>query len=279
MKELVFNEQSLCPKSANQAEACIAVCRFFQTYKAAVPHGFKGVRYEQSFDQIEIADGFSLNDFCRMPKFRTYGSLLLGLARHPFIESDTAEETRFICNYFYIIRDGEKVSVEGLGVAYLYQTVAISFGIHDYWQQNVSHQLYVEGDESGEYAVISIADEKHCECRDFLDFAANTQPLELKTTDIPPDKKSIALRDDHGKDVLESFTRKICRSPYVVKIVNSLPYNSHERDFIHGIYEDGRIEIVLTDTDKGLGMVIQSTGRNYRETLAIAKILADKYGR
>ncbi len=110
MKELIFNELSISMKAADQAEACSVVSRFFQTYKAASSHGFKGIRYEQSFDDIELATGFSLNDFCQMPKFRTYGSLLLGLARHPYIESDTEEEKRFISNYFYLLRWGKDSS-------------------------------------------------------------------------------------------------------------------------------------------------------------------------
>ena len=87
------------------------------------------------------------------------------------------------------------------------------------------------------------------------------------------------MRDDHGKDVLEAFAKRICKSPYVIKVINSLPFNPKERNFINKVYDDGRIEIVLTDTDKGLGMVLQSTGSNHRETLAIAKMLADEYGR
>ncbi len=279
MKELIFNELSISMKAADQAEACSVVSRFFQTYKAASLHGFKGIRYEQSFDHIELATGFSLNDFCQMPQFRTYGSLLLGLARHPYIESDTEEEKRFISNYFYLLRDGEKIPVEGLGVVYLYQTVAISFAIEDYWHKNVVHNLYIEGDEDGEYPVISIADASHCECKEFSDFKEAYEPLELKLCETLPANKHIELRDDHGKDVLEAFAKRICKSPYVIKVINSLPFNPKERNFIHKVYDDGRIEIVLTDTEKGLGMVLQSTGSNHRETLTIAKMLADKYGR
>jgi len=60
-------------------------------------------------------------------------------------------------------------------------------------------------------------------------------------------------------------------------VVNSLPFNPKERGFIRRIHPDGRIELVLIWTDEGFGMVVQSTGRNLRETEAIARCLKDKY--
>ena len=47
--------------------------------------------------------------------------------------------------------------------------------------------------------------------------------------------------------------------------------------FIRTVKDNGLIEIVLTNTDKGLGLVLQSTGRNMQETQEIAKILEEQY--
>jgi hypothetical protein len=33
----------------------------------------------------------------------------------------------------------------------------------------------------------------------------------------------------------------------------------------------------LTNTDKGLGLVVKSTGRNHKETEAIAKVLKEEF--
>lgn len=60
-------------------------------------------------------------------------------------------------------------------------------------------------------------------------------------------------------------------------LVNSIPYNPHESLFIRTVKDNGLIEIVLTNTDKGLGLVLQSTGRNMQETQEIAKILEEQY--
>lgn len=274
--ELIFNEQSVVPCADDLSAACSAVIQFIKTYKEAEKHEFRRIRYEKSFDRIELAPDFTLNDFCCNPKFRTYGGLLLGLARHPFIESDSPEESRFINNDFYIKRGDCEIQVEGLGITYLYKSIGISFCIDSFWEQ-IRHRLYVKGTEAGEYDVVAISHPEHCNEADFLKHKELWKPIELVESKIDPINKPIALRDDHGKDKLLAFARRLCHSPYVVEIVNSIPYNPHESLFIRTVKDNGLIEIVLTNTDKGLGLVLQSTGRNMQETQEIAKILEEQY--
>lgn len=85
-----------------------------------------------------------------------------------------------------------------------------------------------------------------------------------------PAQKTISLRDDSGKDILEEFSKKIRRSPYVLKIVNSLPFNPNQTNPIRRTTADGIVEFVLTWTDAGYGLCIQTTGRNLAETNSIA---------
>ncbi len=96
--------------------------------------------------------------------------------------------------------------------------------------------------------------------------------------DTPPEKKQIHLRDDHGKDVLQEFSQRICQSPYVKSVVNSLPYNPRQTEPIRRTYSNGKVEFVLTWTDRGLGVCIQTTGRNIAETNSIALYLKKKFG-
>lgn len=125
--ELIFNEQSIIPCAKDRTEACVAVRQFLETYKEAEKHGFKRIRYEKSFDNIDIAPNFTLNDFCYNTRFKTLGGLLLGLARHPFVDDNSPEEARFIENNFFIKRNNCEIPVEGLGIAYLYNSIGISF--------------------------------------------------------------------------------------------------------------------------------------------------------
>jgi len=99
----------------------------------------------------------------------------------------------------------------------------------------------------------------------------------ISQNNTDPEGKIISLRDDHGKDILEKFAKKIRRSPYVVKIVNSLPFNPKQTNPIRRTYADGIVEFVLTWTDAGYGLCIQTTGRNLAETNSIAIHLKQEF--
>ena len=53
---------------------------------------------------------------------------------------------------------------------------------------------------------------------------------------------------------------------------------SHQSHPIRNTDPEGRVEFVLSWTDPGYGMVIQTTGRNLAETNAIALHLVEKFG-
>jgi putative CRISPR-associated protein (TIGR02619 family) len=114
-------------------------------------------------------------------------------------------------------------------------------------------------------------------CR--LQFAKQeTTTLSLIPKDeTDPERKTIDLREDHGKDILQAFAKKIRRSPYVKKIINSLEFNPKRTNSIRRTKPNGTIEFVLTWTDEGLGLCIQTTGRNLAETNSIALHLAKEY--
>ena len=102
-------------------------------------------------------------------------------------------------------------------------------------------------------------------------------PPELERDNTPHEKKRIRLRDDHGKDTLMDFAKRITLSPFVREVVNSLPYNPGQTEPIKKCHDDGKIEIVLPKTDRGLGLVVQSTGHDIGQTESIADLLKKKY--
>lgn len=101
---------------------------------------------------------------------------------------------------------------------------------------------------------------------------------ELIETDLRVEDKRISLRHDHGMDVLTEFSKRLVRCPYVVGVINSLPFNPSERKFIRKIRDDGLIEIVLPWTDQKYGVVVKTTGRNIKETKRIGEIISEEYG-
>jgi len=154
-------------------------------------------------------------------------------------------------------------------------------------------RLRIESDLENEY-IQSLIDEELIDGESYISLSAmgilfnersRLQFAKQETTLlslIPQDdtdavKKSIKLRDDHGKDTLQVFAEKIRVSPYVKKIINSLPFNPKQVNPIHNVKPNGVVEFVLTWTDAGLGLCIQTTGRNMAETNTIALHLARKF--
>ena len=207
---------------------------------------------------------------------KTFADILFAIYRHPLIDDDSEEEDRYIQNNFFILKDGQKVSVHGLAAAYLYNTAGIGFCSEPFWN-NILFPLQIEGEEKRIENVLSVSCPEHLTERLFLEWKSQNEKVHLIESDTKFSDKNISLRDDHGKDVLMQFAKRLVKSPYVIEVVNSLPYNSNSNHFIRKAKHDGLIEIVLTKSDKGLGLVVKTTGRNYKETAEIAKILKHEF--
>lgn len=102
-------------------------------------------------------------------------------------------------------------------------------------------------------------------------------PPHLGRNNKKPEDKEIHLRNDHGKDILMRWAKKLVNNPYVEEIVNSLPFSPRTTNPIKKVYDNGLVEIVFTETDAGYGMVLKTTGRNRKETEEISKILKSRY--
>jgi putative CRISPR-associated protein (TIGR02619 family) len=136
-----------------------------------------------------------------------------------------------------------------------------------------------DGEEVPYVALSAMGQLFHERCR--LQFARQETVLLslVPQVDTSPDKKPIKLSDDHhGKNKLRQFSEKICRSPYVTGIINSLAFNSATSNPIRRAKANGEVEFVLTWTDPGYGVCIQTTGRTKAETNTIALHLAKTYG-
>ena len=157
----------------------------------------------------------------------------------------------------------------GLAMSYLTDSMTISFD-EALWGAVVTIRK-----DDDDVEVRNVSNLAHFECHQ--EWFESLKAIELQITSIAIEDKCISLRDDHGSDVLYEFAKKICRSPYVEGVVNSLPFNPKEKKFIRRVREHGLVECVLNWTDAGYGMVIKTTGRNIRETEIIAKQLEKEY--
>jgi len=278
--ELYFNEISERYKEPTLYEAKARMRKFLDLCKEAKLNGFKLIRTNRQFDIQELSDGYKIADWyadATIP--RTMKDFFLGYRKFPYEPGDDASEDKFI-EATYKLNEPEEVNyngkaTEGLAWAYIRETLAISFPVNEVWRKTKIGLLEEKRTKNLSVYTNHASQYEHIELH--LAWIDSLKEIDPIATDLPPSGKKINLRDDHGKDILTEFARKLVQSPYVTAVVNSLPYNPHARSFIKNIYPDGKIEIVLVWSDEGLGMVVQSTGRNLRETTAISRMLQDKY--
>lgn len=202
--------------------------------------------------------------------------------RAPYVESDfagTAEEERFSASNFYIMKGDAFVECIDLGSAIMKNSVALGLFSEPFWE-SLSHTVRErDGQNELTHEVLCLTQEGHLRLPQFRDWLEKTFDSEPEEDFSDPNGKPIKLRDDHGKDKLLDFARKICRSAYVKGVVNSLPFKPKQNVFINmnQSFEGGLIEICLHWTPQGLGMVLQTTAGNRYQAIKIAESLTDAY--
>lgn len=227
--------------------------------------------YEHGLGSCRI-NSESLNQIYKVitadPQKRNLLNFIFSFLHAPFDTEEIIEQ----CEDEYLLHEWKCNSNECVGLAYAYimDSLALSFSKNK-WDSLV--KIYRDAE---------IVETRNISCPEHFDvhndWLESLKDVELIKTEIPADEKKIHLRDDHGKDKLLDFTKRVCKNPYVISVINSLPFNSRDKKFIRKVRPDGLIECVMTWTDKGYGFVIQTTGRNLRETERIADIINNEYG-
>jgi len=278
--ELFFNEISGYYKESNLYEAKARMANFLDLCKKANMEGFNLVRTNREFDFQELSDGYKISDWysdATVPK--NMKDLFLGYRKFPYETGDEASENRFI-KATYKLNEPEETNydgavIEGLAWAFIRETLCISFPVNTVWRKTSICLNEEKGQKNLFVLAFHASQLGHIELHQI--WIDSLKEIVLIKTALLPHQKKVNLRDDHGKDTLTAFAQKLLQSKYVAGVINSLPFNPRERNFVRCSYPDGKIELVLIWTDEGFGMTVQSTGRNLRETEAIAQILKDKY--
>lgn len=277
--ESIFNELSFEPLSKDVKEANDKINDVLRILKLISNHSFKILRIREDFWIQKLAPNYTFQNWLDANNVsRIHKDLLLGLTRYPYIGHRNENiENLFIENDYSLYAPLDLTfhdkEVEGLAVAYFGQSCTISFNSYSLWE---SHLLQIQ--EKNKKTIQNVPNiSSKTSYQENLAWLSEFNKIDLVKTALTYENKKIKLREDHGKDILIDFGKKILRNEYVVSIVNSLPFNPNQKSFIKACRENGLIEIVLTWTDQGYGLVVQSTGRNLAETTSISEILAESY--
>ncbi len=257
--ELYFNEQSIKNKRSVGYDSAAQIAK---TYKELLKHEITTCR-------IAPEDSTRLfRMICEMPESVNVKNFYFSFFRAPY-ESKAVEDRQDA--YLSHSWQWEQEACVGLAFAFLLDSAGFSI-----WESGWNVPSVAILKDGQEVTVRNICTQEHVKLH--APYLKAAGEIRLVKTSLTVFEKEISLRDDHGADVLERFSRRLVQSEYVTGVINSLPYNAKQRRFIRKIREDGLIEIVLPWTDEGLGIVVKTTGRTLRETEAIAEILEEEYG-
>ena len=83
----------------------------------------------------------------------------------------------------------------------------------------------------------------------------------------------------HGNDKVEKFGKKLLKNKYVCKIINSAEYEPNKNNFIVEIEPQNQTGVIKIKIPSEIyTLLVQTTGKNKKETFEIAKILEEEYG-
>ena len=257
--DLFFNELSFKDEARISYHSVVAIAR---VYRALAKYHITTCRigHEESSRLFRLVSG--------LPDSANIRNFYFAFFRTPY-ESEAVEEKQDdYCAYRWTYHG---MDCFGLALAYILDSSGLSIDCPEW------NRTFVECLKDEEQILVrNICTAEHVELH--IPQMQGPGETELLKCNIPVSDKKIVLRNDHGMDVLEIFSKRLMHSPYLTGVVNSLPYNPYERKFIKRIRESGLIEIVLPCTDEGLGIVVKTTGRTMGETEKIAEIIEEEFG-
>ncbi len=257
--DLFFNELSLKNETGIHQDSINAMVMVYKEL----------LKYHITTCRIAPKDNTKLFQMiCALPDSVNVKNFYFSFFRSPY-ESETVEEKQDDYYTYNWTCHGK----ECIGIALTFLLDSICFSIYS---QNWNSPFIDFFQNETSVCVRNISIKEHVDIH--LSQMQTQTGAELPECDIPVSDKKIVLRKDHGMDVLEAFCKRLIHSPYLIGVVNSLPYNPHERKFIRKVRENGLIEIVLPWTDEGYGIVVKTTGRTIRETKRISEIITEEFG-
>lgn len=284
--ELIFNELSFKPYINNKVLFKNRFIEMLKTYEQLrKTFGITNLLFPRVTFNHNVSEESTFIQWASSLKNTSEKNKILALIRTPFSEDLLQGEEQDKINRFYY--ENSRVPIEqeyciGLGICHTKERIAISLHSHNCWKPHmISFKKIVNDDfDTQDVEVFNV-----CESGKQLNGNLSQKllyygNLELVETDILPKDKKIKLSGDHhGNNKLDAFAKKLLRSRYVTEVINNIDFSPKSVNLIKEKYSDGTIDVVLYWEDAGYGMKIQTTGRNYRETEAIAEIIKDEFDR
>jgi hypothetical protein len=272
----------MSPLCTSEQEMEKRMDKYIFTLKSAGLHGIKKVRYAGDLTSVLLTDACSVQDYCNTRMNNDGARLVLSMFTKPQVpEDDDNVLENYLETQTSVIQEDKPLCGDGFNAAFCMGTYCIGFASNAFWSK-LQYQINVSSSgETERHVWYCVSLPEHYDNAEFQEWIEQRLPLDLQTSELSPEKKTISLRPDHGKDKLMEHARNLMNSPYVESVLTSLPFSSFTKTYINkkSDFAHGLIDVVLFWEEKGYCMRVKTTGRNIRETIAIAEILSKRYGR
>ena len=273
---------SVTPLSENPYAANEKMKIFGKAVVAAQKLGVRNIRSAVLTDEIFLAPDYTLKQWFhdkRMPR-DDRPTNLLSVFVSPFINEENGEQVdEYFAAHDYYFEDTKggitKKDCFGLIAAHVSDSGCISLTSDDVWIQRYLNLQIVTRDGTEAKPILNTWSEACLHSSEVKDLIERSLTLEPSETTILVEAKEAKITSHHGQAELEAFWSKIKHCKYVEGMETNEFGKS--RNFIRSTSKDGVIEIVLLDTAKHYGVKVYTTGRNLRETKAIADYIQDHY--
>lgn len=279
MEFITFNELSFKPLAQHSEvlkEYFLELCKTVEELRRKYPN--LRVQFTEECFTYEAITGGTLIEWLEGLSNGGTKNTILSIISKPYLSDKDIEP---LVGYSF---ENQQFGIEenycwGLAFAKINDTVTISLATIDLWKsiELIFNRLDEITGNTEALQVLNVSNIESLENQTILAFLEAISEVELQETDLAPaDKKEHLSGTHHGKAELKAFWDKIKNSPYVVALVCSLE-NHQGIKLIKKEHNDGKIELTLYWEDSGYSMMIQTTGRNLKETKEIAQILRKKY--
>lgn len=287
--EACFNDLSVHPFCQTTDEAIMRLKTYIRVLKGVRSHaGIKKIRYSGDLTATRLTEDMTVQDYINQNSRSSEALLLLSTVTHPQVDVDIEPVLeRYLETTTRIkIDENDPQEADGFNAAFCQNTFCVGFASRPFWHDDffdisVTNNIVEEVYRWGCISSSSFYDGENAEKRknDFDKWLQSIRPVSLQSCPTLPADKKISLRNDHGKDKLLAHAKSLCNNEYVVGILTSLEFRPHCDHYIYDIKDDGTIDMVLFWEEAGYSMRVKTTGRNLKETLHIAELLKQKYGR
>ena len=282
MIEACFNELTMTPLCTSDEEVKERVSVFIQVLKEIKKEGIKKVRYERDFSDIKLKEEYSLHDYCidKNPTNRNQSNFLYGILRRPYIDEDKEHLIYENDDAKFVSQEGNEYDCIGLYVAHITDSFTIGFDTAPFKgdHRQKCHLRLTTGGKTKDVSVLCITEPSHINNIEIIDLISDQEDLSVNHCNIDPrNKQKKSFPKHHGSKECKDFEKRILESKYIIEVINSIDFDSSEKDCISRVYSDNKIDIRLTYTKQGYGVCVLTSANTTIQNHWIAKHIKKKY--